>query len=171
MRPTRATNYRGAAIIRILIADDTPQIRQALRHEFEKHSNWELCGEATNGLEAVSQAGELNPDIVILDLTMPNLNGFQAGNAIHSAAPKLPLLLFTQHEVGPQLEQEARNAGFRGVVNKSSFDLLIAGIESLLRGETFFTSDPPSKPDIARAARQTDVAESTKKEDALDEAS
>jgi DNA-binding NarL/FixJ family response regulator len=102
---------------------------------------------------------------------MPNLNGFQAGSAIHSAAPKLPLLLFTQHEVGPQLEQEARHAGFQGIVNKGSFDLLIAGIESLLRGETFFTSDPSSRPDFDRAVRQTGTAEPTKRQDALDEAS
>jgi two-component system, NarL family, response regulator NreC len=171
MLPTCAANYRGDGIIRILIADDTPQIRRALRQALEKHSDWEVCGEASNGLEAVSQAGELNPDVVILDLTMPNLNGFQAGSTIHSAAPKLPLLLFTQHEVGPQLKQEARNSGFKGVVNKGSFDLLIAGIESLLRGETFFTSDPSSRPDFNGAGRQTGTAERTKREDALDEAS
>ena len=123
-----------------IIADDSPQIRRALREELDKHSGWKVCGEASNGLEAVSQTTELNPDIVILDLTMPELNGFQAGRIIHTAVPKLPLLLFTQHEFGPQIEQEARNSGFRGGVNKGSFDLLIAGIESLLRGETFFTS-------------------------------
>ena len=102
---------------------------------------------------------------------MPELNGFQAGCIIHTAAPKLPLLLSTQHEFGPQIEQEARNSGFRGGVNKGSFDLLIAGIESLLRGETFFTSPPPSKPYISSAGQRTDVAEPTTRDDALDEAS
>jgi DNA-binding NarL/FixJ family response regulator len=136
-----------------------------LREVVEKHSNWEICGEASDGLEAVSQAGQLNPDILIIDLTMPNLNGFEAGNAIHSAAPKLPMLLFTQHGVGPQLEQEARNAGFKGVVNKGSFDSLLAGIESLLRGGTFFTSNLPSGLDMGCAGRQTDNAQPTEREE------
>jgi len=158
-------------MIRILIADDSPQILRALREALEKHPGWEICGEASNGLEAVSQTGELNPDVVVLDLTMPNLNGFQAGHAIHVATPTLPLLLFTQHEFGPQIEQEARNSGFSGGVNKGSYDLLIAGIESLLRGETFFTSGPSSRLDISSTGQPTDVAGSAKREDALDEAS
>lgn len=112
-----------------------------MRETLGKHVNWDVCGEASNGLEAVSRTAELNPDIVILDLTMPNLNGFQAGAAIHRAAPTLPLLLFTQHEFRPQMKKEACNSGFRGIVNKGSFDLPIAGIEALLRGETFF---PPA---------------------------
>lgn len=141
-----------------------------MREALEKHANWDVCGEASTGREAVSQTAELNPDIVILDLTMPNLNGFQAGSAIHTAAPTLALLLFTQHECGPQLEQEARSSGFRGVVNKGSFDLLIAGIEALLRGETFFPSTPVSMLQTSNGAKPTDVAEPPR-EDALDEAS
>ncbi len=158
-------------MVRILIADDSPEIRRALREALEKHSGWKVCGEASNGLEAVSQTSELNPDIVILDLTMPKLNGFQAGRVIHTAVPKLPLLLFTQHEFGPQIEQDARNSGFHGGVNKGSFDLLIAGIESLLRGETFFTSASSSKPHISSAGQPTDVAKPTTRDDVLDEAS
>lgn len=119
----------------------------------------------------MSQTSELNPDIVILDLTMPELNGFQAGRIIHTAVPRLPLLLFTQHEFGPQIEQDARDSGFRGGVNKASFDLLIAGIESLLRGETFFESAPSSKPYVHSADQPTDVAEPRTRDDALDEAS
>lgn len=141
-----------------------------MREALEEHAKWNVCAEASNGLEAVNQTAELNPDIVILDLTMPNLNGFQAGGAIHTAAPALPLLLFTQHEVGPHLEQEARNSGFSAVVNKGSFDLLIAGIEALLRGETFFPSAPLSVLHTSTAAQPTDVTEPSR-EDALDEAS
>ena len=144
----------GGTLVRIVIADDSPQIRRGLREALEGHSGWKVCGEAANGLEAVSQTTELNPDIVILDLTMPELNGFQAARIIHTAVPKLPLLLFTQHEFGPQIEQEARDSGFHGGVNKGSFDLLIAGIESLLRGETFFTSAPPPSRTLAALVSQ-----------------
>jgi len=130
--------------MRIVIADDSPGIRRALRTILQEHPGWEICGEASDGLEAVSQTAELDPDLVILDLTMPNLDGFQAARAIHIAAPNLPLLLFTQHDIDAQMEREARDSGFGGAVNKGSSDLLIAGIESLLRGEPFFTSTPTS---------------------------
>jgi two-component system, NarL family, response regulator NreC len=144
---------------RIVIADDSPGIRGVLRSLLEKHRGWEICGEASNGLEAVSQAAELNPDLVILDLTMPNLNGFQAARAIHIAAAKLPLLLLTQHEIDARVEREARASGFSGAVNKGSNDLLIAGIESILRGEAFFSSTPTpgfdTPPDQPRGAAES----------------
>jgi DNA-binding NarL/FixJ family response regulator len=124
----------------------------------------------SNGLEAVSQTGGVNADAVILDLTMPKLNGFQPGLAIHTAAPKLPLLLFTQHESGTEIEQEARNSGFSGCVNKGSYELLIAGIESLLRGETFFESSQISRLDSGCAGRPTEVAEPATTEDSSNSA-
>jgi DNA-binding NarL/FixJ family response regulator len=125
---------------RILIVDDSAEILKGLRKALEEHPGWEVCGEASDGLEAVSKTAELDPDVVILDLSMPKLNGFQAGRTIHAAVPKLPLLLFTQHNFEAQIEREARDSGFSGGVTKGSYDLLVAGIESLLRGETFFVS-------------------------------
>jgi DNA-binding NarL/FixJ family response regulator len=123
---------------RIVIADDSREIRDALRRILVAHPGWDVCGEASDGLEAVSVTAEMNPDIVILDLTMPNLTGFQAGQTIHIAAPNLPLLLFTQHEVDDLVEREARESGFSGAVSKGTIEGLIAGVEALLRGETFF---------------------------------
>jgi DNA-binding NarL/FixJ family response regulator len=132
-------------MIRFVIADDNPGIRRELRSLLEEHRGWKICGEASDGFEAARETAKLNPDLVILDLTMPNLSGFQAARrAIHTAAPKLPLLLFTQHEIDVQVEREARDSGFRGAVNKGSNDLLIAAIELLLQGKAFFTFSPTS---------------------------
>jgi DNA-binding NarL/FixJ family response regulator len=131
-------------MIRFVIADDNPGIRRSLCSLLENHPGWKICGEASNGFEAARETAELNPDLVILDLTMPNLNGFQAARAIHTTAPKLPLLLFTQHQIDVQMEREARDSGFSGAVNKGSNDLLIAAIELLLLGKAFFTFSPTS---------------------------
>ena len=107
-------------MIRILIADDNALMLRVLRDSLDRHPGWKVCGQASNGLEAVSLAAELNPDLVILDLTMPKLNGFQAARTIQTAAPSLPLLLFTPHLSEPLVEDEARNSGFRACVPKDS---------------------------------------------------
>jgi DNA-binding NarL/FixJ family response regulator len=127
-------------LARILIADDNPLMLRVLREVLERHPDWTVCGDASNGLEAVSKAAELLPDLVILDLTMPKLNGIQAGRAIHTAAPDIPLLLFTQHLFEGHVEEEARNNGFSGGIQKGEYGALVAGIEALLRGETFLPS-------------------------------
>jgi two-component system nitrate/nitrite response regulator NarL len=154
-------------MIRILVADDSPQLLQCIRKVIEEHPAWKVCGEASDGLEAVSQTAELTPDLVVLDLTMPNLNGFQAARAIHVAAPKLPLLMYTQHLFDTHLEQEARDAGFSGAVTKGSNDSLTAAIESLLRGETFFPNAVPTL-NIGADVR-AHVAEPSKPEGPSDE--
>jgi len=134
---------------KILVADDNPKMRKVLRLALGEHPDWVICGEASDGLEAVSKAAELMPDIVILDLTMPKLNGIAAGSTIHLAAPEMPLLLFTQHRIDPTLEQEARKAGFTGGVSKGLLHQLIAGIESLLRGETYFPDSVIAGPPVS----------------------
>lgn len=97
---------------RILIADDSEFSRYALRKLLEGHG-CEVCGAAGDGLSAVEKSGTLKPDLVILDLQMPNLNGLEAGRAIHSANPGIPLLLFTLEHIEPALLNLAREAGFR----------------------------------------------------------
>jgi DNA-binding NarL/FixJ family response regulator len=155
-------------VIRILIADDSPELLQCIRKVIEERADWKICGEASDGLEAVSRAAELAPDLVVLDLTMPNLNGFQAARAIRTAAPKIPLLLYTQHLFDTHLEREAREAGFSGAVTKGSSDSLTAAIESLLRGETYFTNGVPS-PSVAAADAPVQIVEPTKPEGSPDE--
>jgi DNA-binding NarL/FixJ family response regulator len=127
-------------VARILIADDHVEARRGARRLLEEHSGWEVCGEAENGLEAIEKAARLKPDIVILDLSMPKMSGLDAARVIHSAAPQIPLLLFSLYAGDPQMTAGIRGAGFSGDVNKAAAHQLIAAIETLLQGGTYFTS-------------------------------
>src|SRR5689334_20735251 len=129
---------------RILIADDDATIRQLLRRLLEKQPEWQVCGEAGNGVEAIEGVEQLEPDIVVMDLAMPVMNGLQAGPEIAKAHPRLPMLLISVQEVSKQLAWEARNAGYRGAVTKSGGDEVLKGVEALLRKETFFRTDDGS---------------------------
>jgi two-component system chemotaxis response regulator CheY len=123
---------------RLLIADDSAVTRRALRNLFEGNG-WEVCGEAEDGLAAVEKTAILKPDLVILDFSMPKLNGLQAGHTIHTADPHIPLLLFTLERIGRDLEEQARRAGFRGALAKGEgIFALSQAIEELLQGRTFF---------------------------------
>jgi DNA-binding NarL/FixJ family response regulator len=126
--------------IRILIADDDSPIRRLLRRLIEEHVGWEVCGEAVNGADAVSKADELSPDLVVLDLAMPQKNGLQAAREISKSTPSLPMLLLTVQQVSSELVQEARNAGFKGAVSKCTGSEVVRGVETLLRNGSFFRS-------------------------------
>ncbi|MDP9161055.1 MAG: response regulator transcription factor [Acidobacteriota bacterium] len=126
--------------IRILIADDDSPIRRLLRRLIEEHVGWEVCGEAVNGADAVSKADELSPDLVVLDLAMPQKNGLQAAREISKSTPSLPMLLLTVQQVSSELVQEARNAGFKGAVSKCTGSEVVRGVETLLRHGSFFRS-------------------------------
>ena len=130
-------------MVRILIADDDETIRMLLRRLLENHKAWEVCGEADNGQHAIQKALEVRPDLVILDLAMPGMNGFQAAQEITSATPAIPLLLLSVQEITKELVRAARYAGFRGAVTKYSGTEVIQAAEALLRNETFFSNEQP----------------------------
>lgn len=118
--------------IRILIADDHEIFRRGLRSLLESHAEWEVCGEATDGQDAVEQVQELNPDVVVLDITMPRLNGLEAAQLIRNAAPRSKMVILSQHE--PSLmRQAALSAGASAYVTKSevSRELMVA-IEGMI---------------------------------------
>ncbi|MGO8796912.1 MAG: response regulator transcription factor [Candidatus Sulfotelmatobacter sp.] len=125
----------------ILIVDDNPLIRVALRASLEDKGEWHVCGEAENGKEAIDRVGQLHPDIVILDLQMPVMNGLEAGKEIARIAPDTPLLMFTMHR-SPELIRLANAAGICHVISKSEGTaILITAIENIIAAHP-----PPSQP-------------------------
>ncbi|PYX94088.1 MAG: DNA-binding response regulator, partial [Acidobacteria bacterium] len=99
--------------IRVLIVDDDAVIRGLLLRIIEDHPDWIVCGEAVNGFDAIGEVQKLAPDVVVMDLAMPRMNGIQAAREISRLTPGLPMLLLTVQQVEKELVSEARNAGFR----------------------------------------------------------
>jgi DNA-binding NarL/FixJ family response regulator len=127
--------------VRILIADDHELFRRGLAAELTQVPGWVVAGEASNGRDAVELAAVLKPDLVVLDLTMPELNGLEAARKIISANPAARVLILTAHE-SEQLVREVLSAGAQGYVLKSDAGrILIAALQSLLDGRSFFTSN------------------------------
>jgi len=125
--------------LRILIADDHSLIRQGLRAVIQGRRGWELCGEAANGKQAVELATQLRPDLVVLDLTMPELNGLDATRRIRASLPRTQVLILTMHD-SEALAQQVLAAGARGYVLKNDAqELLPQAIDALAAGRMFFT--------------------------------
>jgi DNA-binding NarL/FixJ family response regulator len=103
---------------RILVVDDVPAIRRLVRCYLEQEADWVICGEAENGKLAIERVRELRPDVVLLDLSMPVMNGLDAARAIKAIAPGTHILMLTLHTY-PQLVDEARKVGIANVVCKS----------------------------------------------------
>ena len=124
---------------RILIADDHGMIRQGLRAVIASRPDWELCGEAADGRLAVELALKLRPDLCILDVTMPALNGIEATRQIIAHCPGAAILIQTMHD-SETLTQELLAAGARGCLLKNDApELLPQAIDALLAGRAFFT--------------------------------
>jgi DNA-binding NarL/FixJ family response regulator len=125
--------------LRILIADDHDLMRRGVRTLLESHAGWQICAEASTGREAVSKAEELKPDVVILDVSMPDLNGLEAARRIRSASPNTEILILSVH-YSDQLIRELLEAGVRGYIIKSDSDRdLIIAVETLANHKPFFT--------------------------------
>jgi len=126
---------------RILIADDHAMMRKGLRATIEPHPGWEVCGEAATGLEAFEQTKLLKPDLVILDVSMPVLNGLEVAHRISMTMPEVRILLFTMHN-SPQFAKDVSKSGAHGYVCKASGEeLLTRAMETVLEGESFFDTD------------------------------
>jgi DNA-binding NarL/FixJ family response regulator len=126
-------------MIRIMLADDYEVVRQGLRRILESREDWEICGEASDGRDAVELGIKLKPDVVVIDLFMRELNGLEATRRIRRALPGAEALIFTARE-SVELIREALAAGARGYILKSeSGARIIEAIESLAAHQPYFT--------------------------------
>jgi two-component system, chemotaxis family, chemotaxis protein CheY len=117
--------------LRILIVDDSEITRRILRAIlYSRH--WTVCGEAENGSSGIKKFHELKPDVVLLDLSMPDINGIEAAKQMSASDPTVPLILFTILEVDG-IERLAREAGIRAIVPKTQAWNLIGSIESVVK--------------------------------------
>jgi DNA-binding NarL/FixJ family response regulator len=124
--------------MRILVADDHETVRKGIRAILSSRTDFEVCGEAMNGEDAIEKAVSLKPDLVILDINMPVLGGFGAAKELGRLLPDVPILFFSMHD-GAQFIEEAKKAGVRGFVAKDrAGETLVMAADALLRGQTFF---------------------------------
>ena len=122
-----------------MIADDHELVRKGLRSVLDGQSGWSICGEADNGRQAVEQARKLKPDVLIMDVSMPELNGLEATRQIRKELPKTEILILTVHE-SEQLVGEVLAAGARGYILKGDTTrLLVAAVEAIAQHKPFFT--------------------------------
>jgi two-component system response regulator NreC len=125
---------------RILIADDSPQVRQGLSKLLQGHEDWEVCGEAVDGNDAIEKTRQLTPDVVVMDYFMPpGVDGVAAAREINRISPKSSVLLCSMY-LDSQLARLAKRAGILGLVSKSNVGQIVSGIEHVLRGERFIAS-------------------------------
>jgi DNA-binding NarL/FixJ family response regulator len=120
---------------RVLIADDYEFTRKTLKALIETRPGWQICGEADNGHQAIQKASELRPDVIVLDLRMPVLDGLAAARVITEAMPTVPVLIYTLY-VTADLAVEAKKAGIRLIIDKAgTYGKLLTAMESLLSVE------------------------------------
>jgi two-component system, NarL family, response regulator NreC len=135
--PPASEGKKAAMAVRILLVDDHPVVRQGLRTLLEGRPGWEVVGEASDGVEAVEKVSNLHPDVVVLDVTMPRMNGLEACRIIRQKTSDVQVLFVTQHD-SPQMMREALDAGAIGYVVKSNLarDLLEA-VEAVSKQQSF----------------------------------
>jgi DNA-binding NarL/FixJ family response regulator len=123
--------------VRILVVDDHPIVRHGLRTLLGGRPEWEIIDEAEDGIEAVEKADRLKPDVVVLDVSMPRMDGLEACRRIWKSVPKSEVLIVTQHD-SPQMMREALGAGARGYIVKSDAARdLLAALEAVSQHKPF----------------------------------
>jgi two-component system nitrate/nitrite response regulator NarL len=128
-------------IVRIVVADDQEVVRKRVVATLTSRGDLEVCAEASNGIEAVEKTRELRPDLVILDITMPEMNGLDAARRIRAFAPDLPILILSVHK-NRQVVEEAKKIGVRGYVTKGdAVQKLLLAVDTVLQDQTFFPTD------------------------------
>jgi DNA-binding NarL/FixJ family response regulator len=128
------------AQLRLLVADDHEIVRKGLRTILEAQPGWKVVGETSEGRQTVAMVKELKPDVVVLDISMPSLNGLEATRQILKERPETKVLILTMHQADP-LIREVLEAGAKGYLLKSDASRdLVSAVEAVRRNKTFFTS-------------------------------
>ena len=124
--------------VRVLVADDHEVMRMGIRNLIQFQSGWSVCAEASNGQEAIEKSAQFHPDVIIMDITMPVMNGLDAAREISRSQPEIPVILFSMH-ISDDLYRHIKVDGIRGAVAKgdAARDLTQA-VEAVLGGGTFF---------------------------------
>jgi len=144
--------------LRLLIADDHAVVRAGLRALLESRKGWQVCAEAADGRDAVEKAAKFNPDVIILDIGMPLLNGVEAARRIHKALPKAEILILTMHE-SDELVQQVVEAGARGYILKDEADrVLHAAVDALRQHKSYFSTRVSEAADAADPSSDHDSA-------------
>jgi DNA-binding NarL/FixJ family response regulator len=126
--------------MRILVVDDHDVVRRGLKSVLEAHQGWQVCAEAANGRSAVTQAEQLNPDVVVMDISMPDMNGLEAARQIKKIHPKAEIVILSVH-FSDQLVRDIVDAGAKSYILKSDAerDLVIA-VEAVANHRSYFTT-------------------------------
>ena len=125
--------------VRILIADDHPVVLRGLRLLLESRPGWEVCCEASTGREAVEETKRFRPDVIVLDINMPELNGFEAARQILKEVPRTEILILTMDD-SEEVARQVLRAGARGFVLKSDSDAkLVDAVETLSQHKPYLT--------------------------------
>jgi DNA-binding NarL/FixJ family response regulator len=127
--------------VSILLVEDFAPFRKLTRSILAEKPGWQIIGEVSDGLAAVQQAAELKPDLILLDIGLPQMNGMEAARQIRERAPD-SRILFVSQESSPDIMQEALNLGASGFVSKVKVGTdLLPAIEAVLQGRTFVSSE------------------------------
>jgi DNA-binding NarL/FixJ family response regulator len=155
--------------IRLLVADDHEIVRKGIRSLLEAQPGWQVTAEASDGREAVEKALEMKPDVTVLDISMPSLNGLEAARQMIKNDARAKILILTQHESDP-LIREVLDAGARGYVLKSDASRdLITAVNAVRSNKTFFTAKVAQivlDGYLAKKAKKTNTATEERKDDA-----
>jgi LuxR family maltose regulon positive regulatory protein len=135
---------------RVLIVDDHAVIRRGVQGILSTYPEWDLCGEADNGQDAIRLAGELAPEVIIMDVSMPGMNGLEATRIIHDVLPETKVLLLTLHS-SSEFVRSAFRAGARGYVLKSDAETELVRALNVVIGEGTYVSPAID----ARAAKES----------------
>jgi DNA-binding NarL/FixJ family response regulator len=140
--------------LRILIADDHAVVRAGLRTLLESRNGWEVCAESAEGRDAIEKASTLKPDVAVLDIGMPLLNGVEATRRIRASSPSTEILILTMHE-SDELVQQVVEAGARGYILKDDADrVLLAAVDAVRQHKPYFStrvSTPQDSDDLPSA--------------------